>query len=316
MKSALLGALDEVLSNASLTIADIKDVLVAGGMAHSPLLKRSLALYFKNPSLISDDDASKIKPSEAIALGCAKQAGVLCILADAAGQSNVDRESIEKNLTGEVQSLTLSLGVGNRNGVCTNVFPRGSIVPNTKSVTMKYGVGEDLKLKFFVGERADPAGNLLVGEIAVDNADYATKSFTFDVSIDKNGKTLTVKIDGESKTVVEGVEFIDMGEVESIVTSSTTSSAKSEDAVCLAKAELNDYIFVLLETDEILNDIEEEDVDEIKGKVAEIRGSSQSPSALLVELKQFVDDIIAQYEEEDEEEELVIVDNDAGGDLD
>ena len=62
--------------------------------------------------------------------------------------------------------------------------------------------------------------------------------------------------------------------------------------------------------------VEEEDVDEIKGKVAEIRGSSQSPSALLVELKQFVDDIIAQYEEEDDEEELVIVDNDAGGDLD
>ena len=82
------------------------------------------------------------------------------------------------------------------------------------------------------------------------------------------------------------------------------------------KAELNDYIFVLLETDEILNDIEEEDVDEIKGKVTEIRSSSKSPSASLVELKQFVDDIIAQYEEEDEEEELVIVDNDAGGDLD
>ena len=316
MKDALLGALDEVLSTASLTIADIKDVLVAGGMAHSPLLKRSLALYFKNPSLISDDDASKIKPSEAIALGCAKQAGVLCILADAAGQSNVDRESIEKNLTGEVQSLTLSLGVGNRNGVCTKVFQRGSTVPNTKSVTMKYGVGEDLKLKFFIGERADPAGNLLVGEVAVENAEYATKSFTFDVSIDKKGKTLTVNIDGESKTVVEGGEFIDMGEVETIVSSATTSSAKSEDAACLAKAELNDYIFVLLETDEILNDIEEEDVDEIKGKVTEIRSSSKSPSASLVELKQFVDDIIAQYEEEDDEEELVIVDNDAGGDLD
>ena len=86
----------------------------------------------------------------------------------------------------------------------------------------------------FVWERADPTGNLLVGEIAVENADYATKSFTFDVSIDKNGKTLTVKIDGESKTVVEGVEFV-LGEVESIVTSSTTNSAKSEDAVSLPK---------------------------------------------------------------------------------
>ena len=84
-----------------LTTGDIKDVLISGGMSHTPLLKRTFELYFKNPNLINDD-GSKIKPSEAIALGCAKQAGILCVLSSLSGQANVDRESIEKNLTGEV----------------------------------------------------------------------------------------------------------------------------------------------------------------------------------------------------------------------
>ena len=102
-----------------------------------------------------------------------------------------------------------------------------------------------------------------------------------------------------------------------MVADAKSSAAKDADASCVAKAELNDYIFVLLETDEILNDIEEEDVEEIKGKVNEVQSSSNKDSSkLLVELKEFVDEIISQYEEEDDEEELVIVDDGGGGDLD
>ena len=102
-----------------------------------------------------------------------------------------------------------------------------------------------------------------------------------------------------------------------MVADAKSSAAKDVDASCVAKAELNDYIFVLLETDEILNDIEEEDVEEIKGKVNEVQSSSNKDSSkLLVELKEFVDEIISQYEEEDDEEELVIVDDGGGGDLD
>ena len=110
------------MSKANLTTSDIKDVFLSGGMSHTQLLKRTLALAAKNPKLIADNDGAKIKPSEAIALGCAKQAGILCVLSNLSGQTSVDRESIEKNLTGEVNTLALSIGVGNRNGQCTKVF--------------------------------------------------------------------------------------------------------------------------------------------------------------------------------------------------
>ncbi len=316
IKDVLINALNETLSNANLTTGDIKDVLISGGMSHTPLLKRTLALYFKNPNLINDD-GSKIKPSEAIALGCAKQAGILCVLSSLSGQANVDRESIEKNLTGEVRALTLSMSVGNRNGLCTDVFKRGSVVPNSKTITMKSGVGEDLKLKFYVGERVDPNGNVLLGEVVLENAEYATKSCTFNVSVDKTGTKFEVTVDDVTQTIVDGGDFFGADEVATMVADAKSSAAKDADVSCVAKAELNDYIFVLLETDEILNDIEEEDVEEIKGKVNEVQSSSNKDSSkLLVELKEFVDEIISQYEEEDDEEELVIVDDGGGGDLD
>ena len=174
-----------------------------------------------------------------------------------------------------------------------------------------------MKLKFYVGERVYPNGNVLLGEVVLENAEYATKSCTFNVSVDKTGTKFEVTVDDVTQTIVDGGDFFGADEVATMVADAKSSAAKDADASCVAKAELNDYIFVLLETDEILNDIEEEDVEEIKGKVNEVQSSSNKDSSkLLVELKEFVDEIISQYEEEDDEEELVIVDDGGGGDLD
>ena len=110
-----------------------------------------------------------------------------------------------------------------------------SIVPNSIPITMKNGVGEDLKLKFYVGERADPSANMLLGEVLLDNAEYATKSCSFNVSIDKTGTKLIVTVDGVTKTVVDGGDFISADEAAAITSDAESASSKEADAVCIAK---------------------------------------------------------------------------------
>uniref|UniRef100_A0AAU0MVG6 Heat shock protein family A member 14 variant X1 n=1 Tax=Urechis unicinctus TaxID=6432 RepID=A0AAU0MVG6_UREUN len=75
--------LEEVLNKTELTTSDIQQVVVSGGCGKIPLLQQQLREKFPNAELLTS-----IPPDEVIAIGAAKQAGLLL------GKTNLLREEV------------------------------------------------------------------------------------------------------------------------------------------------------------------------------------------------------------------------------
>ena len=298
----MLEGIGATLKDAGLAISDVKNVLLAGGSSQMPRVKSMLAQVFNKPEL-EKETSGTVNPSEAVALGAARQATLLCMMAE----NNV--EEIQKVVGGEtnptVMSLALTVGVEQKNGLIVPVFSRGNAVPASRTITLEHGSASTLK--FYTGERPSAAGNFLLGMADVGEA---KGSRTFTLSVDKSGQNFTLLV-GEKEvniTFVGAVETLSKGDVAAHVSSCASDAAAKEDARARAVADLNDFIYKVQESD-YLQDIEEEDTEIVDKKVAETTaqvgaaGDVESITALLKSLTTCVDDILAEYDEEDEEED-------------
>ena len=178
--SKILEGIGATLKDAGLAIKDVKNVLLAGGSSQMPRIKSMLAQVFNKPEL-EKETSTTINPSEAVALGAARQATLLCMMAEN------DIEEIQKVVGGEtkptVMSLALSVGVQRKNGLVEPIFCRGNAVPATRTFTLEQGCGSTLS--FYTGERPSASGNFLLGTADVGEAKGA-RTFTF--SVDKTGQ--------------------------------------------------------------------------------------------------------------------------------
>ena len=172
------------LKDAGLSITDIDEVVLVGGMTRMPrVIEEVTKLFGKDPH-------KGVNPDEVVAAGAAIQAGVL--------QGDV-KDVVLLDVT------PLSLGIETLGGVFTRLIDRNTTIPTKKSQI--FSTAEDnqnaVTLRVFQGEREMAADNKMLGQFNLEQIPPSPRGMpqievTFD--IDANGiVTVKAKDKGTSK---------------------------------------------------------------------------------------------------------------------
>ncbi len=192
----------KALADAKLSVSDINEVVLVGGMTRMPLVLATVEKFFgKKPNI-------SVNPDEVVAIGAAIQGGVL-------------EGSVKDVLLLDVTPLTF--GIETLGGVRTPLIDRNTTVPVSKSQTFSTAADNQPQVEIHVlqGEREMAADNKSLGRFVLDGIPPAPRGIpqievNFDIDAsgilsvtakDKaSGKTQSIRIEsstGLSKDEIE-----------------------------------------------------------------------------------------------------------------
>lgn len=159
------------LKDAGLSVSDIDDVILVGGMTRMPAVQEKVKAFF------GKDPRKDVNPDEAVAVGAALQGSVL----------SGDRKDLLL-----LDVTPLSLGIETLGGVMTKMIQKNTTIPTKFSQI--FSTAEDnqpaVTIKVYQGEREMASGNKALGEFNLEGIPAAPRGMpqievTFD--IDANG---------------------------------------------------------------------------------------------------------------------------------
>jgi len=166
----------KALADAKLTVKDINEIILVGGMTRMPLVIKTVEDFFgKKPNIT-------VNPDEVVAMGAAIQGGVL-------------QGDVKDVLLLDVTPLTL--GIETMGGVRTPLIDRNTTVPVSKSQTFSTAADNQPSVEIHIlqGEREMASDNKTLGRFILDGIPPSPRGIpqvevSFD--IDANG-ILSVK---------------------------------------------------------------------------------------------------------------------------
>ena len=172
---------ENAMRDAGVTRGDVDDVILAGGMTRMP------AVFSRVKEIFGKEPNRTINPDEVVALGAALQAGVL-------------QGDVSGILLLDVTPLTW--GIETPGGMMTELIPRNTTIPTSKSCTFTTAADGQTSIEIHVlqGERPMAADNTSVGRFTLDGiapAPRGVPQIEVSFDIDANG-ILTVKAKDQS----------------------------------------------------------------------------------------------------------------------
>ena len=159
------------IKDAGISVSDINDVILVGGMTRMPKVQEKVKAYF------GQDPRRDVNPDEAVAVGAAIQGQVL----------SGDRTDVLL-----LDVTPLSLGIETMGGVMSKMISKNTTIPTKFSQV--FSTADDnqpaVTIKVYQGEREIASGNKMLGEFNLEGIPPAPRGtpqieVTFD--IDANG---------------------------------------------------------------------------------------------------------------------------------